>query len=109
MAKKRQVFGIKIPDIFLRNDADDSTTGQVIISKAGTVGLELSGSDADIQLSGSNAQVILSGDTPAVRLSGASGKLYIANSGGTVGTLSLGAGNALIFQIGATTGTVIDV
>lgn len=109
MAVNRKTSGIKIPDIFLRNDGDDVTTGQIRTSKAGTVALALTGSDADIELTGSNAQVILSGDTPAVSLTGAGGKYYLANSGGTVGTLSLGAGNALIFAIQATTGTLIDV
>lgn len=108
-SNKRRVFGIKIPDMFLRNDDDDATTGQLTISKAGTVGLALSGSDADILLSGSQAQVILSGDTPAVRLQGAGAKLYLSNPGGTVGTISIGAGNVLILEMQATVGTVIDV
>lgn len=109
MAENRKTAGVKIPDIFIRNDANDATTGQITISKAGTVALALSGSDADIQLSGSNAQIIMSGDTPAVSLTGASAKLYLANSGGTVGTLSLGAGNALTFAIQATAGTLVDL
>lgn len=109
MAENRKSAGIKIPDIYLRNDENDATTGQVVISKAGTIVLALSGSDADIALQGSNAQIIMSGDTPSVSLTGAGGKYYIANAGGTVGTLVLGAGNALTFAIQATVGTLIDV
>src|SRR3990167_1375003 len=103
MAVNLKTAGIKIPDIYIHNDRDDVSTGQLVFSKSGTTVVELSGSDADMVLSGSQAQVILSGDTPAVRLQGAGAKYYLANSGGTVGTLSIGAGNALIFAIQATT------
>lgn len=100
MAVNRKVAGIKIPDIFIRNDADDATTGQIVTSKAGTVALALTGSNAGLEISGAS---------PSLNMTGTGGKYYLANSGGTVGTLSLGAGNALIFQIQATTGTLIDV
>lgn len=109
MAENLKSAGIKIPDIYIHNDRDDASTAQLVISKAGTTALALSGSDADFEMSGSQSQIIMSGDTPAVRLSGAGAKYYLANAGGTVGTLSIGAGNTLLFAIQATTATLADV
>jgi diaminopimelate epimerase len=62
---------------------------QLRVSKAGTVAVDLSGSDSDIQLTGSNAQIIMSGDTPTLNMSGAGGLLtgtmqVVTNRAGTV-------------------------
>lgn len=88
-SNKRRVFGIKIPDIFLRNDDNDEATGQLTISKAGTVALSISGSDSDIQMSGSNCQLIMSGSTPAITMSGSGPSItgaiqYLTSRAGTV-------------------------
>lgn len=103
---KRRVFGIKIPDIFLRNDDDDSTTGQVIISKAGTVALNLSGSDADIQFTGTNAQIIMSGNSSGLRLTGTGAKFYLANDSAQVGTIAF-EGSSVRIYFGGGTGTFV--
>lgn len=103
---KRRVFGIKIPDIFLRNDDDDVTTGQLTISKAGTVALAMSGSDADIQFTGTNSQLIMSGHASGIRLTGTGAKFYIANDGGQVGTFAF-EGSSVRMYFGGGTGTFV--
>lgn len=96
MAWRPKVKGVQIPDRYLRNDIDDSMAGQLTVNKS----LVLDGNNMNINLTGTNA---------SVRLSGVGAKIYLANAVGAVGTLSIGAGNELIFQIGATTGTIINV
>ena len=87
MAVSRKTAGIKIPGIFLRNDADGTGSGQVILSKAGTVGLALTGSN------------------PQIALSGTMGAFYLGNQANIIGTLTVGTDSHVIWSIGGSRGT----
>lgn len=75
-------------------------------TKAGTVAIDLSGSDADLQLTGTNSQIILSGDASGIRLSGTGAKFYLANDSGQVGTIDF-TGSSIRLLFGGGTGTFV--
>lgn len=75
-------------------------------TKAGTVAIELSGSDADLQLTGTNSQIIMSGDASGIRLTGTGARFYLANDLGQVGTIDF-TGSSVRLYFGGGTGTFV--
>lgn len=81
-------------------------TMQVVTNRAGTVAVNISGSDADLQITGTNSQIIMSGNASGIRLEGTGAKFYFANDLGQVGTFDF-TGSSVRMYFGGGTGTFV--